>query len=330
MPRYAMVPDWRLLADGADITARMRDRLLRLTLTDEAGIASDTLEVELDNRDGALALPRTGAELSLSLGWAGQGLTPMGLFTVDEVRSSGPVRTLTIAAKAADVRASYKAPRTRSWHDTTLGDLVRSVAGSHGLVPAVAPGLASIPVPHLDQTAESDMALLTRLARDHDAVAKPANGRLVFVPRGEAKTVSGRSLPPASLSPEDGITSWTATLSDRGRYGAVTAHWHDPSTAERRSVTVGGDEPTLTLPHAFPTEDAARRAAAAKLAALSRGTARLRLTCPADLTLAAEVRLTVSGLDAAADGTWTITKATHTLSGAGFTTEIEAEGVGDV
>lgn len=53
----------------------------------------------------------------------------------------------------------------------------------------MAESLAGIHVTHLDQTEEPDLHLLTRLAREHGAVAKPVAGFLVFVPRGEAKAV---------------------------------------------------------------------------------------------------------------------------------------------
>jgi uncharacterized protein len=319
-------PDWRISAGGADATAKMRDRLIRLNVSDEAGIESDTLEVVLDNRHGDIALPRTGAELAVSLGWKEAGLTEVGLFVVDEIRTGGMPRTITISAKAADMRGSFKAPKTKSWHEVTIGTIVSTIAVDHGMNPVVATELASVQIPHLDQTAESDMAFLSRLARQYDAVAKPAYGRLIFVPRGQAKAASGRQLPPVSLAYVDG-TNWTVTLSDRGRYGAVTAHWHDQAGAERKSVTVGGDEPTMTLPNSFPTEAEARAAAQTKLSSLLRGTAKLTLSGPGRMDLFAEGRLSVSGLDVAADGEWTITKVEHNLTPSGLSFSLEGEGV---
>ena len=46
----------------------------------------------------------------------------MGLYTVDELELSGPPDTLTIRAKAANIRSSLKEHKTRAWDDTTLGD----------------------------------------------------------------------------------------------------------------------------------------------------------------------------------------------------------------
>jgi phage protein D len=50
-----MTPDFRIHADSQDITERIQDRLLSLRVTDEAGIKSDTVELNLDDRDGLVS-----------------------------------------------------------------------------------------------------------------------------------------------------------------------------------------------------------------------------------------------------------------------------------
>ena len=94
-----MTPDFRILADSQDITDRIRDRLLSLRVTDEAGIKSDTVEIKLDDRDALIAWPEHGAELEVLLGYQKSGLTRMGLYVVDEVEHGGPPNALTIRAK---------------------------------------------------------------------------------------------------------------------------------------------------------------------------------------------------------------------------------------
>ncbi len=68
----------------------------------------------------------------------------------------------------------------------------------------MSPHLASIALPHTDQSHESDMNLLSRLAKRYDAVAKPAGGTLVFTRRGIAKSASGQDLARITLTPKDG------------------------------------------------------------------------------------------------------------------------------
>jgi phage protein D len=67
--------DFKVIANSEDITAKIRDRLLRLAVHDAAGLESDTLTLTLDNRDDAVTFPATGAALEV---WLGYKNTPLG------------------------------------------------------------------------------------------------------------------------------------------------------------------------------------------------------------------------------------------------------------
>lgn len=324
-----MTPKWRITADGTALPAACAERLISLEISDEAGIASDTLTLTLDNRDLALATPRKGAKLDCWMGYEEAGLIHMGQYVVDEVEASGPPHTLVIKGKAADMRKDLKSQKTRGWDTITIADLVRTVAAEHDLIPVVAPGLGEIVIANLAQTNESDMALLTRVAGTYDAVAKPIAGRLLFVPRGEAKSASGKAMPTVSLTPQD-MRTWRATKAERGKYGAVAAQWHNPATGQTETIRIdgdGGDGPLHTLPTRYPDADQARAAAQAKLDALTRGTGTLSAdVVPGRPSLGAEGKVVLSGVGDVAGGTWVITRARHLLTkSGGLTTSIEGE-----
>lgn len=322
-----MKPIWKVTADGADITAACAKRLLSLTVTDEAGISSDTIAIALDNRDLALAAPRKGAKLECWMGYEDSGLIHMGQYVVDEIEVDGPPHGLTINGKAADMRADLKGQKTRGWETITIGDLVKTIAGEHGLIPVVAPALAAVAIPNLAQTNESDMNLLTRVGKNHDAVAKPVSGRLVFVPRGEAKSATGKAMPAVSLGPAD-FSRYRATQAERGKYGAVVAQWHNPATGQPESLKVGGGEgPTHTISQKYPDADQAQRAATAKMDTLARGVGTFSGdVVPGRPSLGAEGKMTVSGLGDIASGNWVITRAVHTLDkSGGLRTSVEGE-----
>lgn len=322
-----MKPIWKVTADGGNITAALAKRLLSLTVTDEAGIASDEIAIELDNADFAIAAPRKGATLQCWLGYEGGSWIDKGLFVVDELEAGGPPHTLTIKGKAADMRKSLKEQKTRGWDSITVNDLVKTIAREHGLIPVVAPALGGIAIPNLAQTNESDMNLLTRVAKMHDAISKPVSGRLIFVPRGEAKSATGKSMGSTSLGPGD-FNSYRATQAERGKYGAVVAQWHNPATGQPESIKVGkGEGPTHTLRHKYPDADQAQRAAAAKMDALERGVGTFSgEVVPGRPGIGAEGKLTTSGLGDIASGEWVITRAVHRLTkSGGLTTSVEAE-----
>ena len=335
-----MTPAFSLIADRTDITAAITDRLLSLTLADRAGMKSDTLTLRLDdrflllqnrhtahpvhNRDGQIELPRKGAELSVSLGYE-QKPVKMGLYIVDELELSAPPATLTIRAKAANMRSSLKAHKTRAFNEMTLGKLVAVIAAEHGLEPRVGDALARIRLAHLDQTEESDLHLLTRLGKHYDALAKPAGGYLLFVPRGEAKSATGKTLPDISIDPRQ-LSDYRVTLADRDRYQAVVAKWHNTDTGEHLEVKVGAGQPSYTLRHTCPDAETAIAAAKAKLEALNRGQSSVRLTLtPGNPQMAAETKLTLSGFRDGINGEWVATEVDHQLSNSGYTTRVLAE-----
>ena len=137
-------PVYQIVADGTAITSAIADRLVELTITDEAGIESDRLSMTLDDRtrrDGAKAeLPMPGTTLEVHLSYKDRTTwVPMGLYIVDEIELSSPPATLSLTAKAADMIGPFRAPKTRSWHETTLGALITAMAGEHGYEPRIDP-----------------------------------------------------------------------------------------------------------------------------------------------------------------------------------------------
>ena len=321
-----MTPDFRVVAETTDITEVIRERLLSLRVVDEAGWQSDTLEIKLDDRSWPIELPRHGAQLIVHLGYKQQGLTRMGVYTVDEVSLEGPPDTLTIRARAANFRKSLKEQKTRGWDGITLGDIVTTIAKEHDLEPVISETLKEKLIQRIDQTDESDLHFLTRLAKEHGAISKPIENRLLFVPRGEARTASQQPMQEVNLSKLD-LTRYTFSLADRGKYEAVIAHWHDSQTGNTQPVKVGDKEarPIFTLKGLQPDADAAQNAAKAKLEALRRGQATGSLSLPGQPVITAETRLNLSGIKKTINGHWIVTRAEHELGQQGLNTRLNIE-----
>lgn len=327
------LPTFRLEANSEDITSKIMARFISLRLTDEAGMDSDMLEVTLADHDPAdpIAIPPTGAELRVFLGYEGQ-TTDKGLYIVDEVELSGWPGQMCIRAKAAPYDTSkggktdLQTQKTRSWKKgVKLGDLVAKIAKEHGMQPAVAPSLASIALPHFDQTDESDISFLIRVAKRYDALAKPAGGKIVMVKLGESKNSDGDDLPTIAVNSSQ-VSSWRMTLATKDSPGTVIAYWHNKRNAQRIPVTIGKGEPVRRLRHWYQTEDAARAAAQAELDRRTRGERTLSITMPGDPDVQAEATLNTSGFREGVDGEWLLKRAVHSLGKSmGYQCEIEAE-----
>ncbi|ERS88728.1 phage late control D family protein [Halomonas sp. PBN3] len=324
--RPARRPSYRLTLAGQVISPELEGRLMRLRLTDRRGLEADQLDITLADHDGRLALPRHGAELTLALGWAEQGLVERGTFIVDEVEHAGAPDALTIRARSADMRQRLPGKRSQSWHELTLADIVTTIAGRHGLEPAIGATLQGVYLEHIDQTDESDLHFLTRLAEQFDAIATIKAGNLLFMPAGQAATASGQPIPPVTLSRNVG-DSHRYVEADREAFTGVLAYWHDPDAAERAEVIAGSDENLKRLRHTYATRDDAVTAAKSEWQRLQRGGAECSLTLAEgrpDLYPETPVRL--QGFKAEIDARpWLITEVTHELTDTAYTGGITLE-----
>ena len=324
-------PAFSISIEGRDITTVLDNRLMSLTLTDNRGFEADQLDLELDDADGKIVLPRRGAVITLALGWKGQPLFPKGAFTVDEIEHTGAPDRLTIRARSADFRETLNTRR-------------------HKLKMALGKDLSDKPVDHIDQTNESDGSFLMRLARQYGAIASVKNGNLLFIRQGQGKSATGKPLPVITITRKDG-DSHRFTLADRGAYTGVIASWlHTREPAKKESTTVkrkrrtkkqkkepeakqgdylvGTDENVLVLNRTYANRSNAERAAKMQWERLQRGVASFSLQlAEGRADLYTEMPVKVSGFKQPIDDAeWTITTLTHTVSpDNGFTTSLELE-----
>lgn len=336
-----MTPEFQVIVDGKDISTKLSSRLIGLTMTDNRGFEADTLEITLDDTDGALALPRRGAKMKLALGWQGEGLVDKGFFTVDELEYSGPPDTLTIRGKSADMRGSLMKSREESYHKKTVKDIIGIISGRHKLKDVIAERLSSELIDHIDQANESDAGFLSRLADTFDAVATVKNDNLLFIKAGEALSASGKALAPVVITKNVG-DSYRFSIADRNAYTGVVAFWQDTKGGKRKAakattktkddkksdeVLVGDSENVKTLRHIYVSEKNALRSAKAMWEKLQRGMAALSITLAigrADVY--PECPVTVLGFKPEIDNAdWILTKVTHQLDDSGFVTQLALE-----
>ncbi|HGY0940921.1 TPA: contractile injection system protein, VgrG/Pvc8 family [Vibrio cholerae] len=323
-------PDFSLSADGEDITAVIRKNLISLTLTDNAGSESDRLAVTVSLPD-SVATPKKGAVLRLGLGFNGE-LLDKGNYVVDEVTSSGPPRRVQIVANAAPMDnrkqpGSLQTQKTRSFDDVTLGDVVKTVASDHGLVPRINSELDSIKVTHIDQVGESDMNLLTRLAKRYGAVSKPANGYWLFLKEGEGKSASGKALKNITIRPEE-VTNWQCRFSSRNDVRRVVATYHDLESGETKEVSTGTGDPEFRIVFKYPNYEEAKAAVMARAKSVKAGSDTLDVTMAARsslMALVAEGHIDLQGFGDVEDGKWRLKAVEWSLSEAGLQLRISGD-----
>ena len=323
-----MTPTFRIVADGADITALINDRLLLLRTTDKPGMESDDFELRIDDRDSAVSLPSRGASIEVFLGYSGTALTRLGRYTVDEVELSGPPDTLVIRGKASDMRGSGKTTRSGSWENVSLASIVNDVAARNGWQP-VCP-MATV-VPRADQLNESDFNFITRLARQYDCTAKVADGKLLVLQRQAGQSASGKVLGAITLTRSD-VSRWQFRLADRSTHKAVSTQHQDKKTGKLAIITLDNDQAPDGLPpvhtdrHIYPNKSAAEQAAKARLSAFNRSTAAVRLEMPGRTDLFAERSINAQGFKTGLDGEYLVDSVEQVFTQSGWTTTVECNG----
>lgn len=323
-------PDFELVVAGRNITRVVDARLISLTLAESRGDEADQLDMEIDDSDGRMALPSKGDEIALRLGWAGGALVDKGTFKVDEIEHGGSPDKISIRARSANLTRQLRTRGEHSYHDTTVGQIVRAIAARNGLQAKVDAKLADVHVEHIDQTHESDLHFATRLAKQHDAVCTVKKGRLVFIPIN-SRTNTTQQAAGAELD------EWTLTRADgdrhryhsaeRNAYSGVRAYWHDAGRAEKRSALVGTEENEKRLKDTYGSEAAALAAARAEMQRVARGKATMELTLALGRPdLMPQTPVTLKGFKPQINATpWLVKKITHDLSDNGFTSKLELE-----
>lgn len=319
-----MKPGFQIKAGTQDVTAKIADRLLSLSIHDEDGIKADRMMMRLDNRDGAIEIPPMEDLLSVWLGYQGAPLTFMGVYAIDAIEGEGPALEMSIKAKAADFKGGLKAPKTRAWQASTLKDIVAKIAAEAGLDAVVGDSVAGVAWDYLAQTAESDLNFLTRIAATLDATAKPAGGTLLVQKRGEGKNAAGQTIAPIEMS-GGRLSSWSWAIDTRESYGAVEAEWGAVDAAQVNKVKRGSAKPVKKLRHLYPTEAEAIRAADAELALSGRSVMTMSATVAGfegGLFAGGSVRIGAP-LNAELQGTWHVSSVTHDFK-SGLVTSFQA------
>jgi phage protein D len=339
-----VTPQFQLTANAVDLTAKIATRLIRLRITDEVGVNSDQLQIDLDDRDAAIVLPPFGATMECSLGYKESGLSAMGRWIVDELEVEGPERLLTIRARSANTPASapdsnstclsgLQARTNDTYTGLTVAGIVTKIAARNHLGAAIDPAIGTIQVAHRAQTGQSDNEYLSVLLELVNAGWKVQGGKIVVFQHNAgiapASAGTGKSIPAVHVTPSDCLR-WTATFTRRSAHKRARARYHDGASGRDTYVEAVSDDATAqdtvdTDPAEYPTSDEALAAATSRVQRLDRGSELLRLTLPGNPTICSESPLLLSGFRREIDRAWIAVRVVHTLNQSGYITEIEAQ-----
>ncbi len=302
-----MHPCVEITVDGVPVAGQFYERLISVTVTDEEGLKSDTVDIELnDGPPNFLALPRKGAVISVKMGY-GNNLVSKGQFTADKISLDCLPYKMSISGKAADLRSGkLKERQERAWDKAKLGDIIAEIAGESGLAPAVDGDLAGHTYDWIGQQDETNIHFLRRLADRHNALFAIKQGRLLFARRGSGLSASGSSLGSIILTPSVIKTgTLKVDINDRTKYSKVVSYYQDADKAKRVGIEAEADadgDSVYRIPEAFSSPAEADKAARAKAKELARGEGAVSVTVLGDADIEAGLPLLFAQVRPGLDG----------------------------
>lgn len=340
-----MKPSFKITVSGKDITGDVSGRLVQMEWTDGVEEKSDSFQLTLEDHDEMLAVPKKGAQIELSVGYD-KKLQKVGTYTVDEAEIQGPPDSLSIRAQAAPFvdksGKSATARKSKSWEDTTLGDIAKTVASNLGVQPAIDKALAAVPIINEQQVNESDTNFLLRLARRFGGYVKFTTGRMVLAEEGSGKGTGGADLT-VTLDKSD-VSTWKMKSGGKAEgLKNVRVQYHDYATGETKEVEaeitkpasasqfsdvpwLASDENTYTPPTPAASEEEAKAVAKTTAKRIARSTRNFELTLPGRLDIVAGGKVQLEGFREGVNGEWLVKNVRHRIDSGGWSMTVTGEG----
>ena len=271
-----LTPDFSISINGSSTFPK--ERVISIRTTDEAGIVSDSCEIELDDFDGALQFPNTEAKVVISLGYKETGLTKIGTYFVREISIDGARHIVRIQCNAAS--KAMRSQKTKT-NEGTIEDKIQEMGTEFDFEPEISDDLEDVTLSDTLQFAESDMNYITRISQKIGAVAKPVDGHLVVANDGSGKSVNGQSLPTKYIDASEVATyscNFKETETSGSTTGTVYANWYEKEAGEYHLVHAGSGDPETELNEIFSSEKEALAAVQSKVKRVEKNNKTFRIS----------------------------------------------------
>lgn len=323
-------PRAEISVNGKPVASLFNERLISVTIVDKEGATSDSISCELNDGDPFAEIPRKGDAISARLGYLETGVADFGSFTADDPEVRCFPYGMTVNGKGANVREEAKNRKSRHWDEKTVKDIVSEIASNNDLSPVIDDDIGAHEYKWFGQEDESDLHVVERLARRHDALFSIKDGKLIFAAKGTGRSTSGAALTPVIATPSNIVFGSCRTVfAHRNQFKKVKARVQDREKAEIVEVEEESDDEgtaDYTLPEPFADDGEAKKAAGAKAKDLKRETIRTSVTLFGDPTIRAGAIFFYNGVRPELDEIdFIIESATHQLSKGGYTVDIEAK-----
>ncbi|MBE3606340.1 phage tail protein [Campylobacter sp. RM13119] len=319
-------PNFKLLAKGNDITAKIKANLISLNYEDKEGSESDEIAFVVN---GIYAKPMFGDNLELWLGYE-DNLYHCGKFSVQTATRDYKANTTEVRATAVNFASPQKLAKRRSWENTSLFSIASKIANENKL--SIKTSTNNQPIVSTLQNNISDLDFLYGLCFEYGYIMKVANSTIVITSkdsRGDAtqtsNTVKNENLPSFEVALSE-CESLSITEANRNSYTAVIVQWHDSKDGKDKQAKIGSGEQTYKLNIPEPKSDSeAFKKGEAKLNELQRGGINGSLTATGR-ELRAGGKLKITGVAGLENVEFSIKSVSHNLNTTSYMIDVEFEG----
>lgn len=319
-----MIPDFEVNLDGSDRTETLRPILESISIVDKPGLEADSADITLKHMPN-LAIPESGADCIVKLGYQESGVAEVFKGVVNRIGFNGMPDKFFIQATGVGLSDDKRlqGSTTRSWNEPlTLGQVLTDIIQGAGFRARVHDDLSGIELKRLIQSIETDIEILSKLAKEHGATLKSDGETVAVVPRGNLERADGQRLAPVTIA-RTACSKYSWTRRHRNAYKSVVAFYQNEADGATQAIVKGSGEPELRLKPIFQTKQSAEMAAQEELNKVKRVT-ELHLTVPGGF-VAVGSPLTVTGFPEVATTDYQVKRVSHQY-GKGYVTTLEAEG----
>lgn len=324
------IPFAQILYNGIDITKDVSNDLISLSYTDNTEGKADDLNISLD--DTALLwangwYPQKGDQLQVFFGYTDLSVKA-GTFEIDEISISGPPDRIDIKAIATGTARALRTAKSFAHEDKTLPEIARTVAEANSLT--LQGNIAPIRIKRTTQNRETDLAFLSRIAKDYGYLFSIRDSVMTFTSMYDIDDSDSV----ASIDKTQ-VSSYSFTDKLVGVYKEAKSTFHNTETRETVNVSFvpfADDVEGLPINEAVAdtieirtkaenTQQAEAKTKAAIYRANTEGqTGRLSLAGNPLLLSGSNIDATGFGK---LSGKYQIVSSSHNISGSGYTSDIE-------
>jgi phage protein D len=328
LAEYVREPIYELIWNSRNVTRDVAPYVLSITYTDELAAKDDEINITFEDSNDRWKrqwYPQKGDMLDVKIGMKDKIVKMLnaGSFEIDELNFHSPPDTIAVRGISAYIKQSFRQKKTTAWENTTLSKIVSTIASRDNLTPNlyISPDIV---FKRKDQKDLSDLAFLAQLASQYGYYTKIDHGRLIFIKKEKAESVS------VVMKLKRGVSNIISySFSDRTHkiYRACTVSYWNPK--KKKKITYTHSDPNVVKGDILKIHERVENMQQAIERAKEELKMANRLQVEANITLMGEPYLTAGSKVGLVDfgvlsGEYLIEQSRHNISRSGYVTTIRA------